>query len=154
MNVYGSTNSLGLVAALFDACSEDGGIAILHRHSSAGADLVIFRGTDTPLNFPGYKRLQSYLSRTHKAEYARIGIRPEMPTDRSDNLWNQSDQITVRTQAHVVLVSGTSYGLRLFALACMALTQPGETDHYHVDHHWRRTSRTVELIVRNVGQEK
>lgn len=153
-NVYCSTHSLKLVAALFDACSEDGGVAMLHRHRSAGADLVIFRGTDAPLSFPECRRLHDSLQRNHTAQFVRLGMRPEMSADRSNALWKQRSQITVRTQDHLVLLGGTSYGLRLCALTCMALAEPGGTDHYHLDHWWLGTSKTVELIIRNVDREQ
>lgn len=154
VNIYCSTHNLKLVAALFDACSEDGGVAILHRHSPAGADLVIFRGTDAPLNFPDYRRLQDSLQRNHKSEFVRLEMRPEMSTDRSNALWKQRSQITVRTQDHLVLLGGTCYGLRLCALTCMALAEPGGTDHYHLDNWWLGTSKTIELIIRNVDQQQ
>lgn len=147
VNAYCSTHNLRLVAALFDACSEDGSVAILYRHSSGGADLVIFRGTDAPLSFPECRRLLDSLRRNHKAESVRLGLRPEMVTDRSNDPWKQRSQITVRAQDHLVLLGGTGYGLRLCALTCIDLAQPGGPDHYHLDDGWLGTSNTVELII-------
>lgn len=62
--------------------------------------------------------------------------------------------MTVRTQDRLVLLGGTSYGLRLCALTCMALAWPGGTDHYHWDEWWLRTNKTVELIIRKIDQEQ
>lgn len=153
VNVYGTTESLKLVAALLDRCSESGGVAILYRHDSTGADLVLFRGTDTPMNFPAYRRLRGALRRLRNAEAVDFRVRPEMPSDRVDDTWRQEEQVTVRTDDHVVLVGGTRYGLRMGALSCTWLAEPDGSDHHHWDDWWLGTSKSVELIMRNVEHD-
>jgi hypothetical protein len=112
VNLYGAPANLKVLAALFDACSADGGAAVLHRHAPEGADLVIFRGTDVPLDFPAYRRIKGSLSRLGKSASIVLQARPEVPEDRIGDLWRQANQITVRTQDHAVLLGGTGYVLR------------------------------------------
>ena len=155
VNTYCTTEGLRALAALFDACARDGGVVIAGRHGPDGADLVIFRGTETPLTFPAYRRLRGALQGTRATLYALPEARPETPADRADEEWRQKHQITVRTQDRVVLFGGTGYGLRLCALACIdlaTLDQPGFTDHYHWDEWWLGTSKTVEFILRNIDR--
>jgi hypothetical protein len=149
VNTYCNTVSLRLLAHLFDACAGDGQLAVLNRHAPAGADLVIFRGTDTPVDFTAYRRLRDSLQKVRKIPYTAVPACPEMDSDRRTEHWRQRGLITVRTQDHVVLLGGTGHGLRLCALDCLDLAVPGSSDHVHWADYWLGTSKTVEFIIRN-----
>ena len=150
VNAYCNNSNLRIVAALFDTASANGDVVIMARHDPTGADLVVFRRTDTPLNFPGYRRLRNHLRSRPPSDYITARLRPEQVSDRSDEHWRQLRLITVRTQDNVVLFGGTSYGLRQCALACEDLIERATTDHYHWDKSWMGTSKTTEFIMRNV----
>lgn len=155
VNLYGNTYSLRVLAGMVDAVAKEGGVAFLERHGPQGADLVFFRGTDTPLDFSTYRLIRRSIAALGAGRPVASVVRPETSTDRRDEPWRQQNLVTVRTQDHAVLVGGSALGLRLCALDCLFLADTDKTDHEHWDHpYFLGTSKSVELIVRNVDRQQ
>jgi hypothetical protein len=150
INVYGNDYAIRTLADIYDLVSVHKLIAIIDRHSPDGADLVIFHGQSTPLNFRTIHQLKKSLKKGALFRTINFSVRPESRDDKMKEEWKFNDSLTVRVEDHLVLISGSTLGLRLSALECLYLTE-NNLGHQHFDS-WS-TKKSVELIIRNTDRD-
>lgn len=151
INVYGNDTSVGVLARIYDFVAVHKAVAYLERHSPDGADLVVFHGQSTPLNFRIAHQIKKAIHKAHVGKIVTLNLRPETKEDKMDNDWRFRETLSVRVEDHIVLVSGSTLGLRLLALECHNLTE-NTLGHQHFD--WWSTKKSVEFIIRNKDRDK
>ncbi|MHC0039753.1 hypothetical protein [Pseudoneobacillus sp. C159] len=150
INVYGNDIAIKTLADIYDLVSIHKLIAVMERHSPDGADLVIFHGQSTPLNFRLVHQLKKSIKKGLITRTFDFCVRPDSKEDKMNDDWKFTTSLTVRAEDHLVLISGSELGLRLSALECLYLTE-NDLGHQHFD--WWSTKKSVELIIRNTERD-
>lgn len=150
INVYGNDSSIKALAYIYEVVSTYKVLAYLERHSPEGADLVIFHGQSTPLNFRLTHLIRKALKKGRAGRDIVLNVRPESKADKMNDDWKFEESLSVRVEDHCVLINGSTLGLRLLALECLYLTE-SDLGHQHFD--WWSTKKSVELIIRNTDRD-
>jgi N-methylhydantoinase B/oxoprolinase/acetone carboxylase alpha subunit len=130
INVYGNDTAIKTLADIYDGVRTYNVIAYLERHSSEGADLVIFHGQSTPLNFRSAHQIRKTLKKISTGKTITLNVRLETDNDKMKEDWKFTKTLSVRVEDHLVLINGSTLGLRLCALECLYLTQ-NDLGHQH-----------------------
>jgi hypothetical protein len=150
INVYGNDTAIKTLSCIYDVVSTNKVLAFLERHSPKGADLVIFHGQSTPLNFRLTHLIRKVLKKSRTGKDIVLDVRPESKDDKMNDDWKFEESLSVRVEDHCVLINGSTLGLRLSALECLNLTE-SDLGHQHFD--WWSTKKSVELIIRNTDRD-
>ena len=150
INVYGNDTAIKTLADIYDGVCTSDVAAYLERHSLEGADLVIFHGQSKPLNFKIAHQIKKTLKKVASEKTITLNVRLETKTDKMKEDWKFNKSLSIRAEEHLVLISGSTLGLRLSALECLYLTQ-NDFGHQHFD--WWSTDKSIELIIRNTERD-
>ncbi|WP_078554342.1 hypothetical protein [Bacillus alkalicellulosilyticus] len=150
INVYGNDAAINILACLYDVVSTNKVLAYLERHSPEGADLVIFHGQSTPINFRLTHLIRKALKKSRIGRDIVLDLRPECKDDKMTDDWKFEESLSIRVEDHCVLINGSTLGLRLSALECLYLTK-SDLGHQHFD--WWSTKKSIELIIRNKDRD-
>ncbi|MGU3472543.1 hypothetical protein ACLBWT_15555 [Paenibacillus sp. D51F] len=145
------SSEMFLLSALIKHCHDTDDVLYFQRGSPENADLFIFNGAVTPLNRKLSKEVKSALNR-HKPIR-----RYELAVENRENdvfwdtweSWKYEKQLRIDAGQDLILLNASRLGLELLTHSCelLATSYAGHT-HFN----WYSTSKSPELIIRNIAR--